>query len=83
MIPARYREGSAADFQTRLKDEELGPKVRKAIEASLSAKDGGKSVRIASYAPKRAWQGKDIAAIAQGTVEEHLDELAQLAGSAC
>jgi N-acyl-D-aspartate/D-glutamate deacylase len=73
VIPTRYREGSGADFQARLKDPELGPKIRKAIEASLEAKDGGKAVRIASYATKRAWQGKDLAAIAKAEGKAPLD----------
>jgi N-acyl-D-aspartate/D-glutamate deacylase len=73
VIPARYREGSRDDFQARLDDAELGPKVRKAIEASLSAKEGGKTVRIASYSANRAWQGKDLAAIARAEGKTPLD----------
>jgi N-acyl-D-aspartate/D-glutamate deacylase len=65
VIPARYREGSREDFQARLKDPDVGPKVRKAIESALAARDGGKSVRIASYPPKPAWRGKDLDAIAK------------------
>jgi N-acyl-D-amino-acid deacylase len=73
VIPTRYREGSRADFQARLKDPELGPKIRKAIEASLEGKDGGKTVRIASYAVKRTWQGKDLAALAKAEGKSALD----------
>ncbi len=73
VIPARYREGSRADFQARLEDPELGPKIRKAIEASLAAKEGGTTVRIASYAAKRAWQGTDLAAIAKAEGKTALD----------
>ncbi len=65
VIPARYREGSRADFQARLQDPELGPKVRKAIESALESRDGSKAVRIASYSAKPAWRGKDLAAIAK------------------
>ncbi len=65
VIPARYREGSKEDFQARLDDPEVGPKIRKAIEAALTARDGGKTVRIASYKKNPAWHGKDLAAIAK------------------
>ena len=65
VVPPRYREGSRDDFQARLKNEDLGPRIRKAIELSLVEKDGGKAVRIASYPPKPAWRGKDLAAIAK------------------
>jgi N-acyl-D-aspartate/D-glutamate deacylase len=65
VVPARFREGTAADYQARLKDPEIGPKIRQAIEAALASRDGGKAVRIASYSAKPAWRGKDLAAIAE------------------
>lgn len=64
VVPARFREGSAADFRQRLDDPEQGPALRKAIEAIIHEREGGKSLRIASYSRKPAWQGKDLVAIA-------------------
>ncbi len=64
VIPARYREGSAKDLVRRLDDPEIGPRLRKAIEEKIDARQGGKSLRIASYASKPQWQGKALAAIA-------------------
>jgi N-acyl-D-amino-acid deacylase len=65
LIPAQFREGSEKDYQARLDDPEQGPRIRKAIEQGLANRQGGKSVRIASYAKKPAWQGKDLAAVAE------------------
>jgi len=65
VIPPRWREGEAADFQKRLADPDLGPAIRKAIEGRLEERDGGASVRIARYSARPAWQGKDLAAIAR------------------
>ena len=65
VIPTKYREGTAKEFLARLDDAELGPKIRKAIESQIDGRKGGKSLKIARYAPKVAWQGKDLATIAE------------------
>lgn len=64
LVPGSYREGTNADLIARLDDAETGPKLRQAIEREIADHDDGKSVRIASYAKKPEWQGKDLAAIA-------------------
>jgi N-acyl-D-amino-acid deacylase len=64
VIPAKYREGSPKDFWKRLEDPEAGPKIRKAIEERIDARQGGKALRVAAYAPKPQWQGKALSAIA-------------------
>lgn len=64
LIPARFRSGDRKQYQARLDDPEQGPRIRKAIEANLSGRPAG-SLRIARYAPKPAWQGKDLTAIAR------------------
>ncbi len=64
VIPPRFREGTKKDFLKRLDDPEMGPKVRKAIEEAINVRQGGKALRIAAYAPKAHWQGKDLSAIA-------------------
>jgi N-acyl-D-amino-acid deacylase len=63
VIPAKYREGSNKDLLARLDDSNIGPKMRADIEAKIGGRDGGKSLRIASFSPRPDWQGKDLAAI--------------------
>jgi N-acyl-D-aspartate/D-glutamate deacylase len=64
IIPARYRDGTAKEYLARLDDTQKGPQIRKAIEAALSSRQGGKTVQIARYGPNPKWQGKNIAVIA-------------------
>jgi N-acyl-D-amino-acid deacylase len=64
VIPAKYREGSNKDLLKRLDDPDTGPKLRKAIEELIDGRQGGKTLRIASYSPRPQWQGKDLDAIA-------------------
>jgi N-acyl-D-aspartate/D-glutamate deacylase len=65
VVPARFREGERKDFLARLGDPDQGPQIRKAIQQRLDESKGGASLRIASYAPKPAWRGKDLASIAR------------------
>lgn len=65
VIPAQFREGDyPKEFLARLDDPEQGPRVRAAIERQIGGRDGGKSLRIASYRLKPSWQGKDLETIA-------------------
>jgi N-acyl-D-aspartate/D-glutamate deacylase len=64
VIPAKYREGSAKDLLARLDDPDIGPRMKRAITDLIDGRQGGKTLRIAGYSPKKAWQGKDLAAIA-------------------
>lgn len=64
VVPARFREGSAKDFQARVEDPDSGPKIRDAIARAVGGRDGGKTLRVAGYKHKREWQGKNIAEIA-------------------
>lgn len=64
VIPARFREGSAQELKNRLDDPDNGPLLRAAIEQALGGRNGGQSIRIATYRPKREWQGKSLAEIA-------------------
>jgi N-acyl-D-aspartate/D-glutamate deacylase len=73
VIPPRWREGDAADFQKRLADPDLGPRIRKAIEDNLASRDDGARVRVARYVKKPAWLGKDLAAIARQEKRPVLD----------
>jgi N-acyl-D-aspartate/D-glutamate deacylase len=65
LIPTKFREGTQKEMVARFDDAELGPKIRQAIEASLADWEGGKSLRLASYPQRPAWQGKDLVAIAE------------------
>jgi N-acyl-D-amino-acid deacylase len=64
LIPSRFREGSTKEYRARYDDAERGPQIRKAIEAALALRDGGKTVQIARYRPNTQWQGKNLAEIA-------------------
>lgn len=73
VIPAQFREGSAADFQKRLADPEQGPKIRAAIESALDGRQGGQSLKIAQYRNNAGWQGKDLVTIADAARKSVLD----------
>jgi predicted amidohydrolase YtcJ len=77
VIPHWARQGHAADF-ARIADDPLqGPRLREAILGELQHRDGGRSIRIARYAPKPAWVGRDLDTIARNegvpTVEVVID----------
>ncbi len=65
LVPASFREGARKDYLARLNDPEQSARLRKIIADGLKRRRGGKDVRIARYTPKPAWQGKDLAAIAE------------------
>jgi N-acyl-D-aspartate/D-glutamate deacylase len=73
VIPQNLREGTQQDLIARFDDKEQGPKIRKAIEESLAGWDGGKDIRLATYAKRPEWQGKDLAAIAAAEKKTPLD----------
>jgi N-acyl-D-amino-acid deacylase len=64
LIPLSFREGSPKDYLARLKDAEQLARLRPLVERGLEQHQSGKDIRIARYAPKPAWQGKDLAALA-------------------
>ncbi len=73
VIPAKYREGSAADLLKRLDDPEVGPRMRKEIEERLEGRQGGQTFRIASFAPRPDWQGLKLDTIAAAEKKTLLD----------
>jgi len=73
VVPPRFREGSPREFLARLDDPEQGPLIRKAIESALDGREGGKTLRIARYTPKPAWQGRDLHAIAEAEKKTPVD----------
>jgi len=73
LVPTRYREGSKEDFVKRLDDPTVGPKMKADIAAALEGRAGGARIQIARYAPKPAWQGKKLDAIADAEGKEPID----------
>ena len=47
--------------------------MKKAMTALIDGRQGGKTLRIAGYSPRPAWQGKDLAAIADLEKKSILD----------
>lgn len=78
VVPAAFREGNRKELVARLDDAEQGPRLRKAIQASLDGHLGGKSLRIAQYGPKPTWQGKDVAEIAALEKKTPLDVVLEI-----
>jgi N-acyl-D-aspartate/D-glutamate deacylase len=78
VVPPRFREGTEKDYVARLDDPEIGPRIRRAIEDSLDGRNGGKSLRIAAYSSKPAWQGKDLETIAQQEKKEVVDVILEI-----
>ncbi len=64
LIPTSFREGSQKEYVARLGEAEQLARLRPLVEQNLERNQGGKDIRIARYAPKAAWQGKDLAAVA-------------------
>jgi N-acyl-D-aspartate/D-glutamate deacylase len=65
LVPPAFREGDKADFLARLRDLDEVVKIRAVMAERLAACDAGRGLRIARYALKPSWQGKDLAAIAK------------------
>ncbi|MFO0810127.1 MAG: D-aminoacylase [Gemmataceae bacterium] len=78
VIPAKYREGSAADFQARVADPAEGPKIKKAIEDAVDGRAGGKSLRVAQFRGNPTFNGKDIAEIADMTKRSMVDVVLEI-----
>ncbi|HEY7327921.1 MAG TPA: D-aminoacylase [Gemmataceae bacterium] len=64
LIPTSFREGSEKEYVARLNDADQLARLRPLLERNLERSQGGKDIRVARHAPKPAWQGKDLAAIA-------------------
>ncbi len=78
LIPTRFREGERAELVKRFDDPELGVLLRKAIANSLESKNGGADLRIASYAPKPGYAGKNIAELAKMTGKSPVDLVVEI-----
>jgi N-acyl-D-aspartate/D-glutamate deacylase len=78
VVPPRFREGSQKDFVGRLDDPEQGPRIRAAIAETVKGMQNGKDLRVARYAAKPAWNGRDIASIAAEEKKEPVDVVLEI-----
>jgi N-acyl-D-aspartate/D-glutamate deacylase len=73
VIPPRFREGRQHDIVARFDDPQLGTAMRLAVSQRIREADQGRDIRIARFAPKPAWQGKDLAALAKEAGKDPLE----------
>jgi N-acyl-D-aspartate/D-glutamate deacylase len=78
LIPPVFREGSQKDLIARLDDKEQGPKIRQAVEKFLTEASDPKRIRIARYAKRPEWNGKDLATIAQQEKKQPVDIVVEI-----
>jgi N-acyl-D-aspartate/D-glutamate deacylase len=78
VVPPRFREGSQKDFLQRLDDPEVGPRIRAAVADTVKGMQNGKDLRVARYAAKPAWNGRDIASIAAEEKKEPVDVVLEI-----
>jgi N-acyl-D-aspartate/D-glutamate deacylase len=71
VIPAEVR--SWTNLKAALDDPERGPKLKDRLEKTLTERDRGDAIVIASFAENRSWQGKSLAKIAAETNRTPLD----------
>jgi N-acyl-D-aspartate/D-glutamate deacylase len=70
-VPSWALEGGG--LSKRLEDPVDGPKIRAAILESFEKRDGADSIRVASYAKNRAYNGKSIGEIAKMEGKDPVD----------
>ncbi len=64
VIPAWAQQDGIEGFNRLADDPVQGPKLRREIQEMLERRDGGASIRIARYTPRRERVGKDLTTIA-------------------
>jgi N-acyl-D-aspartate/D-glutamate deacylase len=77
-IPPKWREGDNKDIIARFDDPDVGPRIRKEMQAIIDDRDYGKSIKIASYGPRTDWQGKALGTIANAENMSVLDLILQI-----
>ena len=76
VIPEDLRADN--NLQSALADAQRGPRVREQIQKSLDEKEGGATLVVANYSPRRAWQGKNLVEIAKQEGKTPLDIVLQI-----
>lgn len=64
VFPAWSRSGGLQQLVKRLDDPTSGNKIREEVQKSLSEKEDGKQIVIASFSPRPDWIGKNLKQIA-------------------
>ena len=65
VVPHWAIRGSGDEFARLAASADRGPLLRAEIQRELDRRDGGAAIRIARYAPRPGWVGRDLAAIAR------------------
>ena len=65
VVPHWAIRGDGDEFGRLAATPDRGPLLRVEIQRELDRRDGGAAIRIARYAPRPGWVGRDLAAIAQ------------------
>jgi len=78
LLPAWARAGGSDKLIARLDDAELGPRIRTEITDALARKDDGRAIRIARYAPRPEFIGRDLVQIAESEGCPTLDLVLQI-----
>jgi N-acyl-D-aspartate/D-glutamate deacylase len=65
ILPSWALAGGRKELIKRLDDPKLNARIEQAIAGNLEKRDGGTAIRIARYAPRQDWVGKNLAEIAE------------------
>ena len=65
VIPPWVRAGGRKKMLARIADPKIGPQIREKMADMLKQRNGGESVKIASYKPRPDWAGLSLAEIAK------------------
>jgi len=78
LVPSRFREGDNKSYRARYDDPEIGKQLRTAISDALEGRKKGDGIMIARYSPKKEWQGKSIATIAEEAGKDPVDIVVEI-----
>jgi predicted amidohydrolase YtcJ len=78
VVPDRALRGPAEEFRALASGARTGPELRREIGRNLAARDGGSSIRIARYAPRPDWAGRDLAEIAAAEGASPIDVVVEI-----
>jgi N-acyl-D-aspartate/D-glutamate deacylase len=65
LLPPWARAGGREKLLERLADADLGPRIRTEIADALARKEDGRAIRIARYAPRPDFIGRDLVQLAE------------------
>jgi N-acyl-D-aspartate/D-glutamate deacylase len=78
LLSAWARAGGQQKLIERLDDPEQGPRIRTEIADALARKEDGRAIRIARYAPRPEFIGRDLVQIAAAESSSALDVVLQI-----